>query len=156
MYTIVMNDYKRLVTTKKLTIFQNENLADKIRFLLPQTYSGTDLTDFTVTLCLTTEGNVTSYEKLEREKDLYRGYMLCYHVPINSVLTKTAGEKEIHLVLTKKSESSSCTIHTHNTTINVSPVDANYRSTYIPSDTPTPNPGGSGGNGEEGYEVVEF
>lgn len=36
MYTIIMNNDKQLIGSKKTTLYQREKLADQIRFLIPQ------------------------------------------------------------------------------------------------------------------------
>ena len=64
MYTIVMNKDKSLQATKTTTIYQRENLVDKIQFLFPQQYDEFDFTTCTATLKYVDQANIPHAEIL--------------------------------------------------------------------------------------------
>ena len=98
MYTIIMRDDKSLCKTVSSTIYQREKLADTFRFLLPPTHEGLDLSLFTVTLKYIDQGNVAHSEILTLSEELYKN-KLCYHLPIDTNLTRFAGDITIRLTL---------------------------------------------------------
>lgn len=100
MYTILMNENKILVKTKTTTLYQREKLIDEIQFLLPQTYGDFDLSEFTVALKYIDQSNVSHLEILTLSDDLYKD-KLRYSLPVDTNLTKFAGDIKIRLTLTK-------------------------------------------------------
>lgn len=151
MYTILMNDDKSLTKTVVRTLYQGENLVDKFRFLIPISYNNLHLADFTTTLKYIDQGNIVHSEKLLLSDDLYKEHMLCFHLPVDSELTKFAGDITIHLVLNKGKQH---ILHSGETTVTICAVNPCYQ--YIdtpsaPSEGETPDI-----SGEEGFEVVEF
>ena len=100
MYTIVMDKYKNLNTTVRTTLFQQESMVDKLQFLIPPTYNGTDLSDFIVTLkYVDPNGNFHS-EVLTLDAEMYKDY-LRYELPITTKLTQVVGTVTIRLTLIK-------------------------------------------------------
>lgn len=90
MYTILMKDDKSLVATHRETIYQGENLVDKVQFLLPETHDGLSLADYKVVLKYIDQGNQFNYEVLARDVELYKG-KLSYILPVTTNLTRFAG-----------------------------------------------------------------
>ena len=100
MYTIVMDKYKNLNTTVRTTIFQQESMIDKIQFLIPPVYEGTDLSDYIVTLkYVDPNGNFHS-EVLELDAEKYKDY-LRYVLPVTTKLTQVSGKLTLRLTLIK-------------------------------------------------------
>ena len=119
MYTIVMDNNKNLNTTVRAVLYKNENLADKIQFLLPLTYDGNegrevvdeetgdiirvrdgviDLSEYTVTLkYVDPNGNFHS-EVLVQDAEKYKN-RLRYTLPVNSKITAVAGNIAARLTL---------------------------------------------------------
>lgn len=98
MYTIIMNDDKSLTTSIKTRLYQYENLADEIQFLLPETYGELNLRDFNLVLEYVDAGNVPHAEILVADEELYKN-KLRYVLPVTSELTRFAGKIEISLNL---------------------------------------------------------
>ncbi len=159
MYTILMNSDKSLSKTVVKTLFQGENLVDKFRFLIPKTYNGLKLSDFTTTLKYIDQGNTVHSEKLALSDELYQNRMLCFYLPVDSELTKFAGNITIHLVLNKGKQH---ILHSGETTITINAVNPCYQHLDIPSDNPddgttdSPNDGTITPSEGAGFEVVEF
>lgn len=153
MYTIIMNDDKSLSKTVVKTLFQGEKLVDKFRFLIPQSYNSMSLAEFTTTLKYIDPGNVLHSEKLTMSDELYNGSMLCFYLPVDSELTRFAGEINIHLVLTKSGDH---LMHSGETSIQINAVDPCYQHTYNPSDRPNDDDSSTKPSEDDGFEVVEF
>ena len=112
MYTIVMDKYKNLNTTVKTTIFQKENMVDKIQFLVPPIYEGNDLSEYIVSLkYLDPYGNFHS-EVLNVDTELYKDY-LRYELPVGSKLTQLSGEITLRLTFIKFIDGSRTSIAEH-------------------------------------------
>ena len=152
MYTIIMNSDKSLSKTIETTLYQGENLVDKIKFLIPKTYGESDLSAFTVWLVYLDGGNVRRSEKLVLSDPNYKDSMLCYYVPVNSTLTKFAGNIKIHLTL---SGDSTQLLHSGDANIYIAPVDPCYHKVVVSPDSSGGNSGENSGD-EEGFYVVEF
>lgn len=96
MYTIVMDKHKNLNTTVRTTLFQKESMVDKIQFLIPPTYNGIELNNYTAILkYVDPNGNFHS-EKLIADEETYKNY-LRYTIDVKSNLTHTAGVVTIRL-----------------------------------------------------------
>lgn len=150
MYTILMNSDKSLSKTVVTTLFQGENLVDKFRFLIPQTYNGLQLSEFTTTLKYIDQGNTIHSEKLTLSDELYKDHLL-FCLPINSELTKFAGNITIHLVLNKGNQ---YILHSGEAVISINAVNPCYQhidKSADESDNETDIP-----SGESGFEAVEF
>ena len=119
-----MNSDKSLTRTVETTLYQGERLVDKIKFLLPQTYDGLDLSQFEVYLTYVDGGNVLHSEQLELSDPNYKGSMLCYCVPVGCCLTRFAGDVEVHLTLSKSKKQ---IMHSGDTNIYITPTDPWYQ-----------------------------
>ena len=124
MYTIIMNDSKGLERKEIVTLYQREKLVDKFRFLLPLKYEELDLSKFTVILKYTDQGNMPHSEILRLSDELYKDVRLVYYLPVDTDLTRFAGDIKIHLTLTyfNSETQTSHVLHTGETTITISPV----------------------------------
>lgn len=100
MYTIIMNDDKSLVTSVRTTIFQGENLADKIQFLFPEWYEDINLSECVAVLKYIDQGNIFHSENLARDVDLYKGKVR-YLLPVDSRLTLFAGNISVKIAFLK-------------------------------------------------------
>ena len=98
MYTLLMNSNKSLMTTKRTTLYQQENLVDKIQFLFPTTYGDIDLTTCKATLIYVDQGNVSHSESLAKDTELYKN-RLRYVLPVDSELNYFAGTVIVRIVL---------------------------------------------------------
>lgn len=159
MYTIVMNSDKSLTRTVETTLYQGERLVDKIKFLLPQTYDGLDLSQFEVYLTYIDGGNALRSERLELSDSNYKGSMLYYCVPVGCCLTKFAGNVEVHLTLSKDKKQ---IMHSGDTNIYITPTDPWYHKIVDVYDCTCGESGdnsgaegdGSGGEPENGGSVT--
>lgn len=100
MYTIIMNDDKQLIGSKKTTLYQREKLADQIRFLVPQKCGIVDLTECSLVLHYIDQGNVPHDEFLAKDSELYKDRMQFY-LPVDSKLNYFAGNISIRLIFMK-------------------------------------------------------
>lgn len=134
MYTIIMSDNKELITTCKTMLYQRENMMDKIQFLIPQTYADTDLSDFTAILKYTDQSNVVHAELLTMDEELYKG-KLRYTIPVDTDITKYAGDIELHLTFTKTDIESKIqyVLHTGDTTVTINPRKDLYA--FVPDES---------------------
>ena len=148
MFTIVMDKNKCLSKKNVTTLYQGEKLVDKIRFLIPMKYRDLDLSQFTVTLKYIDQGNTIHSEKLELSDEIYNNSMLCYYMPVNTELTKFAGDILVHLTLEKGGQ---YTMYSSETAITISPQKHYFR--YVVNGSSNDN---NGSSDEEGYEVVVF
>lgn len=121
MYTIVMDKYKNLNTTIKAVIYKQENLVDKIQFLIPPKYSGNegvtktdpetgeevlvqdgviDLSSYTAVLkYVDPNGNFHS-EVLIQDAEMYKDY-LRYTLPVNTKLTQVCGNVTVRITFSE-------------------------------------------------------
>lgn len=147
--TILMNNEKELVVSVRKAIYQNENLVDNLRFLIPQTYGGQALSEFTVNLQYVTPANEVVTEELTLNDDQYKG-MLEYILPIDTKITALAGKvQKLHLIFCKKvgggtdrGKPTECILNTSEIYIEVLP-STDYRDFIIHTET-------------DNGEVVEF
>lgn len=156
MYTIIMNPDKSLSKTIETTLYQGESLVDKIKFLVPKTYEDSDLSSFSAYLTYIDGGNCLRHEQLELNDPDYKGSMLCYCVPVNSTLTKFAGDIKVHLTFVLDTTH---ILHSGNTVVQISPTDPCYHR-YVGSSGGSGNGSGenTGGSSGEvgGFPVVSF
>lgn len=122
-----MDNHKQLVTTVRQTIYQRENLVDKIQFLFPQKYENFNLSEFTATLKYVDQANVPHSENLQLQEELYKD-RLRYFLPLDTSLTKFAGDIEIRITLSKVDlvEKKQYVLHTGTAVISVSPLKDYY------------------------------
>lgn len=122
-----MDEHKQLVTTVRQTIYQRENLVDKIQFLLPEEYENHSLSDFTAILKYVDPTNVPHSDVLQLQENLYKD-RLQYFLPVDSGLTKCAGDIEVRITLSKVdlTEKKQYVLHTGTATIPISPLKDYY------------------------------
>ena len=110
---IFMNSQKQLIQTRKIRIYQRENLVDKMKFLIPLNYQGEDLTPYQVTLQYVDTSGTVHYETLKRatidpeesEEPEYDDYEdkagnkthMVYILDVNSKLTLYPGDITLKL-----------------------------------------------------------
>ena len=129
MYTILFKpDDKSLQVTVRTKIYQRENLVDKFRFLVPSTYGDLDLADFTVVLKYLDQGNEAHSEILTKEDEVYKENYYSYILPVDTDLTRFAGDITIHLTMSKvdMEEMKEYSLKTGETTITISPLSDYY------------------------------
>ena len=129
MYTILFKpDDKSLQVTVRTKIYQRENLVDKFRFLVPSTYGDLDLADFTVVLKYLDQGNEAHAEILAKENEMYKDNYYSYILPVDTDLTRFAGDITIHLTMSKvdMEEMKEYSLEIGETTITISPLSDYY------------------------------
>lgn len=101
MYQIMMNKDKSLITTERIKIHQREKLIDKVQFIFPIDYNGYDLRTFVPILIYANSVNEISMETLVISQEEYKdNYFTCV-LPIDTKLTKYAGDIVFHVQFTK-------------------------------------------------------
>ena len=104
MLQIFMNPDKSLITTNSIKIYQREKLIDKIQFIIPKKYLEYELLEFTPCLIYTNPiGEIHSELLLVSNNDYKENYFTCV-LPVDTNLTKYAGDIILHLQLTKYDE----------------------------------------------------
>ena len=107
---ILLKSDKSLIQTKKISIFQRENLVDRLNFLIPFQYEGMDIEPFNVTLQYLDVSGTVHAEKLVRLSDGQGGYEdyedadgnkthMIYRLDVDSKLTLLAGDITIKLTM---------------------------------------------------------
>lgn len=97
MYTILVSDNNELITTAKQRIMQRSKLVDTLHFLVNPIYNGLNMADFTAMLEYTSpETGTYSTETLILSDALFKD-RLEYKLPIDTDITKEAGEVQIKL-----------------------------------------------------------
>lgn len=91
MYTILLNDDKSLIATDPQTIYQNENAADSIRFLLPETLDDVSVSKSTIFVSYIRSDNRADVDRLDVLPELYNGYLEC-HLKMASRITQVPGK----------------------------------------------------------------
>ena len=134
LYTIIMNKQKELIVTEKTYLYQRENLADKIQFLIPPEYNDLSLTDFTAVLKYVDQGNVAHAETLTKDDELYKG-QIRYTLPIDTSLTRFAGDISIRITFSKvdMDTKKQYVLHTSEITITISPLSDYY--SFVPDES---------------------
>lgn len=133
MITVLMQSDKTLVISEQGKIYQREKLIDKIRFLVPAIYDvngvGMDLTNFTATLEYVDQANVVQTETLTKSEDLYKEKFIEYVLPVDTNVSKYAGEIELRLSLVHYDADTgyNYVLHTGHTKISVSPLSDWYK-----------------------------
>ena len=97
MYTILITDTNELVTSQRERIMQRSKLVDTLHFLTDQMYKGKDMTGFTVNMeYIRPISKERESEILTLSEELYKD-KLEYKLPIDTKLTKEAGDVEIQI-----------------------------------------------------------
>lgn len=128
MYTILMNSDKSLVCTIKTTLYQRDKLVDKLQILIPQTYEDINLSDFMAVLKYVDQVNEVHSEILIQDEELYKDSYLRYTLPIDTNLTRFAGDIKLCLTLNKvdMEEMKEYSLNTGETTITIAPLSDYY------------------------------
>lgn len=101
MLQIFMSPDKSLTTTNSIRIYQREKLVDKVQFIFPQMYEEFDLREFTPCLIYTNSIGEIRTELLTISNEEYKeNYFTCV-LPVDTNITKYAGDVILHLQLTK-------------------------------------------------------
>lgn len=114
---IIMNNDKSLIKTNVVKIYQGENLADKVKFLIPTTYKNHDLTQFKIEMKYTDQNNISRTKTLKKETELVKGRILLIF-PIKTNLTQFVGDITLSLLFSKDDEEETI-IKTDSTTITI-------------------------------------
>lgn len=128
MYTILMRNDKSLIATNRTTIYQREKLVDKLEFLIPYQYADLDIRDCMIVLKYVDQGNIAQSESLTKDDDLYKdNYVRCV-LPVNTKITKFAGNLTLRLTFIKVNENSESDVvmHSGETTLTVNPLKDMY------------------------------
>lgn len=135
MYTIKMNPDKTLTKTIVTNIYQREKLVDKIQFITPTMYGDLDLGEFSVVLKYVDQSNVAHAENLIRDEEVYKENYYRYVLPVDTDLTKLAGDIEVRLSFNKIDLESKkqYTLHSAPTTITVQPLKDYYA--FVPDES---------------------
>ena len=91
MYTILMNKDKTLVASRRIDLYEGDNLVDKIQFLFPQTYKDIDLEECIVRFNYIDLTGEECSEILVKDDELYKN-RLSYRYQIDSKFTKLYGD----------------------------------------------------------------
>ena len=129
-----MQNDKSLIATVTTTLYQHENLVDKVFFLFPQNYNSLDLADCTAVIKYLDQGNVPHTEVLQKSDELYKDH-LQYFLPINSSLTKFAGDVKVRVTFSKTdvAENKQYILNTGEITIPISPLSDYYA--FVPDES---------------------
>ena len=123
MYIIIMNKNKSLTTSKRVDLYEGDNLADKIRFLFPEVYNGINLDECVVRLNYKDLTGEEQSEVLEKDSDLYKN-RLSYRYPIDSKFTRFYGDILYHIsfsMINSKTENENVLFHTGTHKITILP-----------------------------------
>ena len=127
MYTILLNDDNKLVTSVRERIMQRSKLVDNLHFLVEPIYKGEhDMSEFTVMMeYILPVSREYHSELLVKSEGLYKD-KLEYKVPFDTCLTKEAGDVELQLTFVKvnKDDASQHVRKTSTTVITVLPISA--------------------------------
>ncbi len=101
MYTILLDESNLLKTTVRERIMQRSKLVDTLHFLVDPVYKGIEMSDFTVVMeYVKPVSREYKTEYLTKSDELYKD-KLQYKLPIDTELTREAGDIEISLTFTK-------------------------------------------------------
>lgn len=107
MYTILMKSDKSLVCTHRETIYQREKLVNKLKFIVPEKIDETDMNELNIVLLkYTDQGNVAHSELLVADETPYKEGYISYTLPIDTNITKFAGNIVMSLSFLRASEGS--------------------------------------------------
>lgn len=107
MYTILVNNDNELITSVRERIMQRSKLVDSLHFLVNQIYKDIEMKDFTVRMDYRLPVSEEPHSEIldltvdeENNPILYKDH-LEYKLPIDSNLTREAGDIEVKLTFTK-------------------------------------------------------
>ena len=101
LYTILLNEDNKLVTTVKERIMQRSKLVDELHFLVDPVYKGNNMEDFTVMMeYVLPVSREYKTEILVKSNELYKD-KLEYTLPFDTCLTREAGNIEVQLTFIK-------------------------------------------------------
>ena len=129
MYTILLDETNELKTSVRERIMQRSKLVDSLHILVDPTYKGIDMSDFTVMLeYILPVSKEYHTEILVKSDELYKE-KLEYTLPLDTNLTREAGDIEIQLtfvrvVLNADGSSTQQVRKTSKTTITILPITA--------------------------------
>jgi hypothetical protein len=129
LYTILLNETNQLTVSVKERIMQRSKLVDTLHFLVDPVYKGIDMSEFTVTMeYVLPVSREYKTEYLVKSSDLYKD-KLEYTLPLDTCLTKEAGNIEVQLTFVKVELNSDGTSvqrvrKTSPTTITILPISA--------------------------------
>ena len=102
MYTFLICQDNSIVATEKERIMEKSSLVDKMRFIVEKQYNGYDMAEFDLLieafLPITHEVRI---EKLEIADNNYKDLYYVYELPINSQITKEAGDVSFSMSFVK-------------------------------------------------------
>ncbi|MBR2246571.1 MAG: hypothetical protein IJ880_06050 [Bacilli bacterium] len=109
-YVLLFKGDKSLLATRKIRIFQRENIADRLKILIPFVYEELDLEPFIVTLQYLDQGGTVYSENLVRLSDGQGGYEdyedadgnkthMIYTLDITSKLTYQSGDITVKITM---------------------------------------------------------
>lgn len=129
MYTILITDSNELVTTVRERIMQRSKLVDNLHFLMEPTYNDFDMSKFTASMQYVTPVGRELHNEILTLSDEYYKDMLEYKLPIDTNLTKEAGDIAINLTFTWVEMTADGAVKQHvrkidETTITIIPVSA--------------------------------
>lgn len=150
MFTVLMDQNKSLITPKRVTIYQGDNLMDTLRFVIPMVYNGKDITDYNVRIDYQLPGNVGCKEILVKSDEDCNDEYSCYFLPVNTQITKHAGDIKLSLYIYKYDlfENRKYQLHTGSLYIVVKPTDMVYEE--------IDSAGNEGCSNNNEFDVVEF
>lgn len=149
MYTIIMQPDKRLTKTVITTLYQNENLVDKFKFIIPLVYEGLNISTFNTAVMYTLPSGEERVEKLHLANEPYKDNWVCGYLPIESKMTKVAGDITVRLIFT---DSEHRILQSGTTTITINGVAVSNPNTPSNPEEDLPNDN----TNTDGFEVVEF
>lgn len=133
MYTILMNKDKTLVASRRIDLYEGDNLVDKIQFLFPQTYKDIDLEECIVRFNYIDLTGEECSEILVKDDELYKN-KLRYRYPIDSNFTKLYGDITFDISFSMESED--VLFHTEKHAISIIPHIGSIPPTeIIPEDS---------------------
>ncbi len=92
MFYIKLEDDMRLAVTVRESIYRGDNLNQKIRYLIPPKVGDMDIMTATVYLNYIRSDGTPDVVMLERQEEKYNESYFQYILPVNSKLSKYAGE----------------------------------------------------------------
>lgn len=97
MYAIKVTNTKNLVTTIRGTIYQNENKADTLVFLVPQTYDSVDMANCTMLMRYVTPSGSGRSEEIEMDAEPYNDEYYRYRLKLSTRITAECGKVKLWL-----------------------------------------------------------